>query len=117
MNADAPRKACYPGFGGIATAGALARFYAVLAGGGTWQGGTILPADWLRQIATTGVQGMDAVLQMETVFSLGFMRDPVDSDGGKKRHVFGSARGAFGHPGAGEASHLPTPKGGWDLPT
>jgi CubicO group peptidase (beta-lactamase class C family) len=44
---------------------------------------------------------MDVVLQMETAFSLGFMRDPVDPDGRKKRHVFGSACGAFGHPGAG----------------
>jgi CubicO group peptidase (beta-lactamase class C family) len=101
MNADAPRKACYPGFGGIATAGSLAKFYAMLAQGGTWQGGVLVPADWLRQIITGGVQGMDVVLQMETAFSLGFMRDPVDPDGRKKRRVFGSACGAFGHPGAG----------------
>ena len=101
MNLDAPRKACYPGFGGIATARALSKFYAMLAQGGTWQGDVLLPVDWLNQIATAGVQGMDLVLQMETAFSLGFMRDPVGRDGRKKRRVFGSARGAFGHPGAG----------------
>jgi CubicO group peptidase (beta-lactamase class C family) len=44
---------------------------------------------------------MDAVLQMETAFSLGFMRDPVGDDGKKMRRVFGSSVGAFGHPGAG----------------
>jgi CubicO group peptidase (beta-lactamase class C family) len=101
MNADAPRKACYPGFGGIATAGALAKFYAMLAQGGRWSGEVLLPADWVSQVAKSGVQGMDAVLQMETAFSLGFMRDPVGEDGKKMRRVFGSSLGAFGHPGAG----------------
>ena len=101
MNAEAPRKACYPGFGGIATAGALAKFYAMLAQGGTWRGEVLLSEKVVRDITSTGVQGMDAVLQMQTAFSLGFMRDPVDVGGGKIRRLFGSSRGAFGHPGAG----------------
>jgi CubicO group peptidase (beta-lactamase class C family) len=101
MNAEAPRKACYPGFGGIATAGALAKFYAMLAQGGTWRGEVLLSEKVVRDITSTGVQGMDAVLQMQTAFSLGFMRDPVDAGGGKIRRLFGSSRGAFGHPGAG----------------
>jgi CubicO group peptidase (beta-lactamase class C family) len=101
MNADAPRKACYPGFGGIATAAALAKFYAMLAHGGTWQGESLLSSKLLMDITSSGVQGMDAVLQMQTAFSLGFMRDPVDAGGSKIRRLFGSSEGAFGHPGAG----------------
>ena len=101
MNADAPRKACYPGFGGIATAGALAKFYAMLAQGGIWQGESLLSGKVLMDITGSCTQGMDAVLQMKTAFALGFMRDPVDSGGNKIRRLFGSSRAAFGHPGAG----------------
>jgi CubicO group peptidase (beta-lactamase class C family) len=101
MNADAPRKACYPGFGGIATAAALAKFYAMLAQGGMWRGEALLSGKLLKEIAGVGIQGMDAVLQMQTAFSLGFMRDPLDARGRKIRHLFGSSRSAFGHPGAG----------------
>ena len=101
MNADAPRKACYPGFGGIATAAALAKFYAMLAQGGRWRGEALLSGKLLKEIAGVGIQGMDAVLQMQTAFSLGFMRDPLDARGRKIRHLFGSSRSAFGHPGAG----------------
>jgi CubicO group peptidase (beta-lactamase class C family) len=101
MNADAPRKACYPGFGGISTAAALAKFYAMLAQGGMWRGEALLSGKLLKEIAGVGIQGMDAVLQMQTAFSLGFMRDPLDARGRKIRHLFGSSRSAFGHPGAG----------------
>jgi CubicO group peptidase (beta-lactamase class C family) len=38
---------------------------------------------------------------MDTAFSAGFMRDPVDTSGSKTRAIFGSGQRAFGHPGAG----------------
>jgi CubicO group peptidase (beta-lactamase class C family) len=112
MNADAARKACYPGFGGIATAAALAKFYAMLAQGGTWQGEVLLSGKVLLEITSSGVQGMDAVLQMQTAFSLGFMRDPVAAGGNKIRRLFGSSGGAFGHPGAGGSLAFADPERG-----
>ena len=46
-------------------------------------------------------QGADKTLQTETAFSAGFMLDPLESSGRKKRYTFGPAISAFGHPGAG----------------
>lgn len=101
MNTPEARTACYPGFGGIGTASALAKFYAMLACGGEWEGRRFLERSTLEHIQSGGVQGPDRVLQMETSFSCGFMRDPVLADGTKMRHTFGPSRLAFGHPGAG----------------
>lgn len=79
----------FPGFGGVGTARGLAKFYATLAAN---------PSDFMT---TTLTQGMDRVLHLETAFSCGFMRDPLNDDGSKKRTVFGPSIRAFGHPGAG----------------
>jgi CubicO group peptidase (beta-lactamase class C family) len=113
MNTVEARTACYPGFGGIGTASALAKFYAMLACGGTWEGRRFFqnpPAEWIR---TGGVQGPDQVLLMETSFSCGFMRDPVSSRGEKLRHTFGPNRSAFGHPGAGGSLAFADPDRGF----
>ena len=40
-------------------------------------------------------------LHTETAFSAGFMLDPLDASGRKKRQIFGPSISAFGHPGAG----------------
>jgi len=101
MNTPEARTACYPGFGGIGTASALAKFYAMLACGGTWEGRRFFEPSTLECIRSGGIQGPDRVLQMETSFSCGFMRDPVSASGAKIRHTFGPSRSAFGHPGAG----------------
>jgi CubicO group peptidase (beta-lactamase class C family) len=97
LNTREARAASFPGFGGIGTAKALGRFYAMLATGGTgfFDERTI---DWM---STTLAQGDDRVLLMETAFSAGFMRDPVDASGNKLRAHFGPSLRAFGHPGAG----------------
>ena len=112
MNAPGPRTACYPGFGGIGTASALAKFYAMLACGGEWMGRRYLQRSTLEQIHTGGVQGHDRVLQMETSFSCGFMRDPVSAEGTKLRDTFGPGRAAFGHPGAGGSVAFADPERG-----
>jgi CubicO group peptidase (beta-lactamase class C family) len=113
MNAEAPRTAEYPGFGGIGSARALAHFYAMLAAGGVWKGERFFPENWLDRILGEGVSGMDRVLCMETAFSSGFMRDPVDDAGRKIRSTFGPGKRAFGHPGAGGAVGFADPDRGW----
>jgi CubicO group peptidase (beta-lactamase class C family) len=91
----------FPGFGGVGTASGLAKFYAMLAAGGTLEGRRYFEPASLELMSTTLTQGEDRVLHLETAFSCGFMRDPVDSDGYKKRRTFGPSLTAFGHPGAG----------------
>jgi CubicO group peptidase (beta-lactamase class C family) len=113
MNAEAPRRAEYPGFGGIGTARALAKFYALLAAGGVWQGKRFFPEGWLGRLLASGITGMDRVLCMHTAFNLGFMRDPVDAQGAKLRDTFGPGKTAFGHPGAGGAVGFADPERGW----
>ena len=102
MNTHAAQTASYPGFGGIGTAGALAKFYAMLACEGSWKGRSYFNLDTLAHLTKAGVQGDDKVLCMRTAFSCGFMKDPVDEASGSKiRRTFGPNRAAFGHPGAG----------------
>lgn len=112
MNTPEARTACYPGFGGIGTASALAKFYAMLACGGVWEGRRFLAPSLLEHMHSGGVQGPDRVLQMETSFSCGFMLDPVLPDGSKLRHTFGPSRFAFGHPGAGGSVAFADPERG-----
>ncbi len=61
-------------------------------------------------MATTLSQGHDRVLLMETAFSAGFMRDPVDASGRKTRTIFGPSLRAFGHPGAGGSHAFADPE-------
>ncbi len=101
MNSPAIRGASLPSMGGIATAGALAKFYAMLANGGVWGGVKYFEGETLKQMSTTLSQGRDKVLLQDTAFSVGFMRDPVGNGGTKMRETFGPSLRAFGHPGAG----------------
>jgi CubicO group peptidase (beta-lactamase class C family) len=52
------------------------------------------------------------VLLLETAFSAGFMRDPVDAAGRKLRTNFGPSLTAFGHPGAGGSHAFADPENG-----
>lgn len=101
MNTPEARMAGFPAFGGIGTAGGLAKFYALLAEGGTLNGRRIFEPQTIDWMTTTLTQGRDRVLLMDTAFSAGFMRDPVDAHGEKLRANFGPSLRAFGHPGAG----------------
>lgn len=98
MNKPEALTAGFPGFGGVGTARGLAKFYATLAA--------------TSAMTTTLTQGMDRVLHIETAFSCGFMRDPVDAHGRKKRVVFGPSLSAFGHPGAGGSHAFADPEHG-----
>lgn len=101
MNAPAMRSAGFPSLGGIGSAEALAKFYAMLACGGTWEGRQYFSQESLQAMTTPLTQGQDRTLCTETAFSAGFMMDPVEPSGNKFRALFGPSVSAFGHPGAG----------------
>ena len=112
MNTPETRTASYGAFGGIGTARGLAKFYALLAGGGVWEGRRFFEPAMLDWMTTTLSQGPDRVLLVETAFSAGFMRDPVDAQGAKRREHFGPSPRAFGHPGAGGSHAFADPDRG-----
>ncbi|MFM8364591.1 MAG: serine hydrolase domain-containing protein [Verrucomicrobiota bacterium] len=101
MNTARARLASLPATGGIGSAKALAKFYAMLANGGEWQGRKFFREETVAWISTKLGQGFDTVLQRETAFAAGFMVDPVDAQGKKLREVLGPSLSAFGHAGAG----------------
>ena len=115
LNSPEVRRASFAGFGGIGTATALAKFYALLAQGGTLEGHTIFREQTLSWMTTTLTQGPDRVLMMETAFSAGFMKDPIDATGVKVRASFGRSMNAFGHPGAGGSHAFANPDRRWSF--
>jgi CubicO group peptidase (beta-lactamase class C family) len=113
LNKPEALTAGFPGFGGTGTAGALAKFYAMLAGGGVFQGKRFLPQECLAWMTTPLTQGFDRVLLLENAFSCGFMLDPIDASRGQKtRRLFGPSTRAFGHPGAGGSHAFADPEHG-----
>jgi CubicO group peptidase (beta-lactamase class C family) len=94
MNDPTVRMHSLPSLGGIGTAGALARFYQNLCSD------EIFSSETIARIATTHCTGKDQVLQIDTAFGIGFMKDPVDR-GGKARTIFGPELDSFGQPGSG----------------
>lgn len=112
MNNPTIRSASFPSLGGIGSAAALAKFYSMLAGGGTWQGQRYFSEKALGWMTNRLFQGVDKTLLVETAFSAGFMMDPVDDAGRKKRTTFGPSFTAFGHPGAGGSLAFADPENG-----
>lgn len=112
MNAPEVRRMELGSFGGIGTAQALALFYALLAGDGSWEGKRFFEPATLEWMRLTRVRGDDAVLLRPTAFSCGFMKDPVDAQGKKQRALFGPSPMAFGQPGAGGAHAFADPESG-----
>lgn len=101
MNAATARSASMPSLGGIGSARALARFYAMLAAGGVAGGVRYFAPSTMDLMTHPRSNGFDLVLQLDTAFSCGFMMDPTDEEGAKLRQKFGPSLRAFGHPGAG----------------
>jgi len=101
MNSERIRMHSLPSFGGIGTAEALARFYAMLANGGTWRGERYFHPQTLQAMETPQANGSDRVLLLPGSFGTGFMKDPTDATGAKLRRTFGPSLRAFGQPGAG----------------
>jgi CubicO group peptidase (beta-lactamase class C family) len=97
MNSVEIRQQRIVSFGGIGSASALAKFYAMLANGGKADGRTFFSGETLEWMKTTLSNGVDRVFQMPTAFSAGFMKDARETT----RRMFGPSRTSFGHPGAG----------------
>ena len=112
MNQPASWQAALPAFGGVGSARALGKFYAVLANHGVWKNQQIIPDEVLAWCTTRLVNGTDRVLRLPTSFSAGFMMDPLNPDGTKKRSRFGPSLAAFGHPGAGGSHAFADPMRG-----
>jgi len=112
MNSVEARTASFPGFGGIGTASSLAKFYAMLANNGELDGVRFFSGNTLDWMKTTLTSGFDRVLQLETAFSAGFMKDPQDPAGKKIRMTFGLSQTAFGQPGAGGSIAFADPENG-----
>jgi len=101
MNTAEGRTASLGAFGGVGSASSLGKFYALLAEGGKLEGRRFFEPSTMEWMTTTLTQGQDRILLLETAFSAGFMRDPVDAEGRKMRTNYGPSGRAFGHPGAG----------------
>jgi CubicO group peptidase (beta-lactamase class C family) len=94
MNDPQVRRHPLPSFGGIGTAAALARFYQTLCSD------EIFSLEMIHRMAKMQCAGKDEILQIDTAFGIGFMKDPVV--GGKKtRRIFGASLSGFGQPGSG----------------
>ena len=93
-------------FGGIGSASALAKFYSMLANGGTLNGQTFISQETIERMTTTLSDGIDRVFQIPTVFSAGFMKDSPDA----ARKMYGLSATSFGHPGAGGSHAFADPE-------
>jgi CubicO group peptidase (beta-lactamase class C family) len=106
MNTAENRARSFVSFGGIGSATSLAKFYALLANGGTLGGRSFFSAKTIAQMTTTLSAGMDRIFLLPTAFSAGFMQDPPDAS----RRLFGPSPLAFGHPGAGGSHAFADPE-------
>lgn len=112
MNAPHVRSASLPSMGGIGSADALAKFYAVLALGGRFQNQEFFGDKLRRWMGSRLTQGFDEVLKVETSFAAGFMMDPINESHQKTRSLFGPSVHAFGHAGAGGSLGFADPERG-----
>jgi CubicO group peptidase (beta-lactamase class C family) len=106
MNKPEIRAQSLVSFGGIGNARSLAKFYAMLANGGSLGGHSFFSETTLAQMTTTLSSGIDRVFGFPTAFSAGFMKDPP----GSERRIFGPSPLAFGHPGAGGSHAFADPE-------
>ncbi len=112
MNTPAARLASLPAIGGIGTARALGKWYAMLANDGEMDGRRYFSPATLAQMSRILTQGNDLVTLEHTAFSCGFMLDPLDANGMKLRSLYGPSLRAFGHPGAGGSHAFADPEHG-----
>ena len=106
MNAPENRARVFVSFGGIGNAASLAKFYAMLANGGSLESKRFFSSTTLEQMTTTLASGMDRIFGIPTAFSAGFMKDPGEAS----RRLFGPSALAFGHPGAGGSHAFADPE-------
>jgi len=85
--------AVLPAGGGIATARGLARFYAMMACGGTLDGVTTLKNETVAAVTTQQSEGLDHTLDRHVKRSMGLsLGDPRSAEpGSEDTHTFGHA--------------------------
>lgn len=106
MNAPENRARTFVSFGGIGSAASLAKFYAMLANGGSLEKKRFFSETTLEHMTTTLASGMDRVFGIPTAFSAGLMKDPAETS----RRIFGPVALTFGHPGAGGSHAFADPE-------
>ena len=92
--------------GGIGSASALAKFYALLANGGELDGRQFFTRESIRWMSESIADGQDRVFEIPTAFSAGLMKDSRDA----RHRILGPSRNAFGHPGAGGSHAFADPE-------
>ena len=97
MNKPVIRAQPIVSFGGIGSASAIAKFYALLANGGEMRGRRFFTDETIDRMITTLADGTDRIFEIPTAFSAGLMKDPANTE----RRIFGPSARSFGHPGAG----------------
>lgn len=85
----------HPAANGVVSARSLARVYAMLAGGGTLDGVSIVSPESVEAHSAEYWRGEDATLLSEKRYALGYMLP------GTPTERYGPAERAFGHPGMG----------------
>jgi CubicO group peptidase (beta-lactamase class C family) len=106
MNKPENRTREFVSFGGIGSASALAKFYAMLANGSQIDGRKFFTNDTFKLMTTTISDGLDRVFEIPTAFSAGLMKDAAKTE----RKLFGPSNNAFGHPGAGGSHAFADPE-------
>ena len=106
MNRPENRGREFVSFGGIGSASALAKLYAMLANGGQIDGRKFFTSKTLKLMATTISDGLDRIFEIPIAFSAGLMKDATKA----KRKLFGPSANAFGHPGAGGSHAFADPE-------
>jgi CubicO group peptidase (beta-lactamase class C family) len=99
VNRPDVRRASIPGGGGIMSARAIARHYAMLAGHGVLGEIQLLSAGRIDTIRTLQTDGYDDILGRRARKGLGYFLGGDPNEGGDAR--MGLSSGAFGHPGKG----------------
>jgi CubicO group peptidase (beta-lactamase class C family) len=106
MNKSENRAREFVSFGGVGSASALGKFYAMLANGGEIEGRKFFGNDTLKLMTTTISDGLDRVFEIPTAFSAGLMKDAAKA----AQRLFGPSDNAFGHPGAGGSHAFADPE-------
>ncbi len=106
MNKPENRALQIVSFGGIGSAAALAKFYAMLANGGELDGRRFFAPSTIKQMTRTLSDGVDRVFEIPTAFSAGFMKESADA----ARRIFAGSELTFGHPGAGGSHAFADPQ-------
>ena len=89
-------QAVQPAGGGIATARDIARFYAMMGGGGSLGGAGVFNSDTVTEVTGLQVEGMDHTLERQVRRTLGLVL--ADRRMGYPEHLMPKS---FGHAGAG----------------